>query len=333
MVDYEFDAPAFDCLGSDSPGFRIHVVGAVVDVLYSEESVEVGSLEAVVHVVAFVHEAGDIGSFKAALVADCAQLVRSDRLDVRAHFGSPGGHNFARLVRRIARFVDELPGHDGRVFVIGNAGVGVHPGQKVFRVRLVRFAGSRIGVEIFGLLKFEPALPGRRLLDPAEIAPVVVEGDHELDAALACFGNSIVEALECVLDAFDVFLLFGYAEGARRILGRRLGHAVDVVVAVLTRHAVHEAPYAKYAEVHRLRVIEHVGQHFVRFVVHVVVVRSGKPERLAVEHEFSARDRDEAFCRCRLRVFRYGLPARISAGRSSGSRTGGEQRKTCGEQD
>jgi len=132
----------------------------------------------------------------------------------------------------------------------------------------------RIGVE--GVVVQQARVAGLRdepldvLIHPAEVAPVVRERDHELQAELVGLCDHVVEVLE----------------PRRSLVDDRLARS-GVVVLELDAFLVlvHEAPRPDDVEALRRGGVQDVVDHQLRLVDQVVVVRSGETEEPAVQSQ------------------------------------------------
>ena len=196
------------------------------------------------------------------LIPHADQMIGIERAQKPRHLRHPGQFNIPRLIA-------QFPREDRGLIAILPARARIHPQQHMFHVISISRAQTGMGIKLRLLLQPEPA---QILTNATEIVPVIHQRQNQPDTALFRHRNGAVQKLQTVL----AIVISG-------LLRRRI-QILKVSIVVL-RAALQKSPRAQRIQAHSRRRIEHRGDHLIRRMTQIIVVRSGHAKRLAVHRK------------------------------------------------
>src|SRR5690606_27557024 len=150
--------------------------------------------------------------------------------------------------------VRQLPGEDGRILGVGDAVDRVRSLEQVRDPVLVSGFDPRVCEELVVLFEAEIH---KVLVHASEVAPVVGEGEDQLESALSRFMEHEVETLEAVR-TIVVDRTLALRVPRLKMHAVLAAFAVHIAYAAIERTSIEEGPGAKHREAERLRRRENI---------------------------------------------------------------------------
>ena len=127
-------------------------------------------------------------------------------------------------------------------------------------------------------------MPSGSIHEAAKSIPVIVHGNYKLNVSFGSFRNRKIKPLKNITriaKLIRLFCVFIY-KFFRNSKNSRLIHSVRIMNSIRSKL---KSPAAQNCYAHFLSIIKNISNHFVRGIMHIIIVCAYKTEFFSIEHE------------------------------------------------